>query len=78
MSGNVPDDWNSYWNKCLRGHSWHGSEGGCDQCAEMLDNLADAVQLICDEAVQKLQGDELVRARELLEQAHDMTGGRRD
>ena len=73
MSSNVPDDWNSYNRRCSRGHTWHESEGGCYECTEMLGDLADAVQLLCNEAVLKLQRDELVRARELLEQARCLT-----
>ena len=39
----------------------------------MLGDRGDAVQLLCNEAVLKLQRDELVRARELLEQARCLT-----
>ncbi len=28
---NVPDDWNSYWERCSNcGRKYHASEGGCD------------------------------------------------
>ena len=30
---NVPDDWNTYWTTCDRGHRYHLSDGGCDECA---------------------------------------------
>lgn len=35
---NVPDDWNSYWNRCeICGQKWHASEGGCS-CTDGLED----------------------------------------
>jgi hypothetical protein len=41
MSRNVPDDWDQYYARCDRGHRYHLSEGGCDQCADIMTQCPD-------------------------------------
>ena len=36
---NVPDDWGNYWRTCDRGHRYHESEGGCQECEEIEEAL---------------------------------------
>ena len=38
---NVPDDWGNYWRTCDRGHRYHESEGGCQECEEIEEAFED-------------------------------------
>ena len=38
MSYGLPDDWDSFYRTCKRGHRYHASEHYCDRCVQIEEN----------------------------------------
>ena len=51
LSGNVPDDWHSYWSRCSScGNKYHASEGGCP-CEDYEEEEEEEVDFSVDATV---------------------------